>query len=200
MERVYVEESVLPEFEAECAKLAASFNAGDGMSDVKIGPMVSAMQRDAVAAQVDEAVAGGARIIAQAPIDLSAGGNYYPATVLSGLSHDSPINKTETFGPVVALSSFSGSEAEAVRLSNDTQYGLAAYVYSQDLTKASRVAMGIKAGQVGINNWSMNEAPAGCPWVGQKGSGFGYHSGADGWRQFSVPKSLIFNSVADLQT
>lgn len=170
-------------------------------TDIKMGPMVSAMQRDAVAAQVDEAVAGGARIIAQASVESTgARGNYYPATVLSGLSHDSPINKSETFGPVVALSSFNGSEEEAVRLSNDTEYGLAAYVYSQDLTKASRVAMGIKAGQVGINNWSMNEAPAGCPWVGQKGSGFGYHSGADGWRQFSVPKSLIFSSVDDLQT
>jgi acyl-CoA reductase-like NAD-dependent aldehyde dehydrogenase len=86
-----------------------------------------------------------------------------------------------------------------VRLSNDTEYGLAAYVYSQDLTKAARVAMGIKAGQVGINNWSLDAAPAACPWVGHKGSGMGYHSGMDGWRQFSIPKSLIFTTTEDLQ-
>ena len=120
--------------------------------------------------------------------------------MLSNLDEASPINTAETFGPVVALSSFDGSEAEAVRLANDSEYGLAAYVYSQDLDKATRVAMGIKAGQVGINNWSLDKAPASCAWVGQKQSGYGYHSGADGWRQFSVPKSLIFNAKEDLGT
>ena len=200
VERVYVDESVLPEFEAAVGKLAAEMVAGDGRDEsTKIGPMVSAMQRDAVAAQVDEAVAGGARIVAQATVPEGGGGNWYPATVLSGLAHDSAINGAETFGPVVALSGFDGSEAEAVRLSNDTEYGLAAYVYSQDLTKAARVAMGIKAGQVGINNWSLDAAPAACPWVGHKGSGMGYHSGMDGWRQFSIPKSLIFTTTEDLQ-
>ena len=199
VERVYVDAAILPEFEKRCAALATEFTAGDGLAQAsKIGPMVSAMQRNAVAAQVEQAVADGARIVAQATVP-SVGANWYPATVLSGLTHESPINQAETFGPVVALCSFDGSEAEAVRLANDTEYGLAAYVYSQDLVKAGRVAMGIKAGQVGINNWSLNEAPTACPWVGHKGSGFGFHSGADGWRQFSVPKSLIFNSPEDLQ-
>jgi acyl-CoA reductase-like NAD-dependent aldehyde dehydrogenase len=195
-----VEESVFPEFEAECAKLGAQWAAGDGMaSDSKIGPMVSAMQRDAVAAQVDAAVASGARIVAQAPVPDAPGGNYYPATVISGVTQDMAIQHSELFGPVVALASFSGSEKEAVDLSNDTEYGLAAYVYSKDLEKASRVAMGVQAGQVGINNWSMLNAPGGAPWVGHKASGVGYHSGADGWRQFSVPKTLVFESVADLR-
>eukprot|EP01043_Picozoa_sp_COSAG02_P039763 COSAG02_NODE_3162_length_7248_cov_147.217793_6_plen_467_part_00 len=199
VERIYVEESVLPEFEARCAKLGSQWAAGDGMtSGSKIGPMVSAMQRDAVAAQVNAAVASGARIVAQAPIPDAPGGNYYPATVLSGITQDMAIQHSELFGPVVALASFGGTEAQAVELSNDTEYGLAAYIYSKDLEKASRVAMGVKAGQIGINNWSMLNAPGGAPWVGHKASGFGYHSGADGWRQFSVPKTLVFESIEDL--
>ena len=201
VERVYVEQSILPAFEQRCGVLAAEFTAGDGMAESsKIGPMVSRMQRDAVAAQVEEAVSAGARIVAQAPAPCTeVSGNFFPATVLSGVMHEAAINQTETFGPVVTLCAFDGSETEAVRLANDTEYGLAAYVYSTDLGKAARVAMGIKAGQVGINNWSMNEAPASCPWIGHKNSGFGYHSGEDGWRQFSVPKSLIFNNAEDLK-
>ena len=85
-----------------------------------------------------------------------------------------------------------GTEDSAVALANDTDYGLAAYVYTTDLPKAQRCAMRIKAGQVGINNWTVANAPPSCPWIGHKSSGFGYHSGEDGWRQFSSPKSLIF--------
>ena len=59
--------------------------------------------------------------------------------------------------------------------------------------RAQRVAQGIRSGQVGINCYSLFHADPNCPWVGHKGSGFGYHSGADGWRQFSVPKSLVFD-------
>ena len=152
VERVYVAEAVLPEFEQACAKLAAGFTVGDGLdAGSKIGPMVSMLQRDQVAAQVDAAVAGGARLVHQGAAP--PGSNFYPATVLSGLKHEDPINQSETFGPVVALSSFDGSEAEAVRLANGTDYGLAAYVYSQDLPKAHRVAMGIQAGQVGSPGW-----------------------------------------------
>ena len=102
------------------------------------------------------------------------------------------IQSTETFGPVIALAEFDGSNASAVRLANATDYGLAAYVYTSDMERARRVASQIRAGQVGINCYSLFHAHAECPWVGHKGSGFGYHSGADGWRQFSVPRSLVF--------
>ena len=82
------------------------------------------------------------------------------------------------------MTPFDGSEAAAVTLANDTEYGLAAYVYTGDAAgKGQRVAMGIKAGQVGINCYSLFHANVKCPWAGQKGSGHGYHSGFDGWRQ-----------------
>jgi len=193
VERIYVDKAILPEFEAEVGALAKEWKAGNGNDpDVKIGPLVSAMQKERVASQVAAALESGARVVCRASAPTSGGGHFYPATVLSDVDHTSPLNSAETFGPVVAICAFDGTEAEAVRLANDSEFGLAAYVYTRDLQRASRVAMGIKAGQVGINSWSLAVAPAACPWIGMKSSGFGYHSGADGWRQFSVPKSLIF--------
>jgi acyl-CoA reductase-like NAD-dependent aldehyde dehydrogenase len=94
----------------------------------------------------------------------------------------------------------SGSESEAVRLANNTEYGLASAVYSTDLTKAHRVANLVRAGQVGINCYSLFHAGPDCPWVGHKGSGFGYHSGPDGWRQFSMPKSLVHEGAVPTDT
>lgn len=183
VERVYVAKAIKPQFEALCAAKAAAFLAADGFdADAKIGPMVSAMQRDAVQAQVDEAVKAGARVLVQAAVKpgAPAKATFFPATVLTDVGHSAAINRSETFGPVVVLSEFDGSEAEAARLANDTEYGLAAYVYTHDLARARRVASQIKAGQVGINNWSLAKAPTRCPWVGAKGSGFGFHSGNDG--------------------
>jgi acyl-CoA reductase-like NAD-dependent aldehyde dehydrogenase len=80
------------------------------------------------------------------------------------LSQDMLIQKAETFGPVIAMSAFSGKEEDAVKLANDTEYGLASYVYTNDLIKASRVARKIKSGQVGINCYSLIAAQPKCPW------------------------------------
>lgn len=231
VERVYVAQAVSARFEALCAAKAAAYVAGDGFdAEARIGPMVSAAQRDHVQAQVDDAVRKGARVLAQAAVKPGApvGATFFPATVLADVPASAAISRSKTFGPVVCLAAFDGSEAEAARLANDSEYGLAAYVYTRDLAKAARVAGQIKAGQVGINNWSLGKAPTRCPWVGAKGSGFGCHSGdegarahaalraslrlarlpdtppcrprslplgASGWRQFSVPKSLIFDEA-----
>jgi acyl-CoA reductase-like NAD-dependent aldehyde dehydrogenase len=162
--------------------------------------MVSELQRDQVRIQVDEAVKAGAKVLARGPVQsgVCAKGFFQEAVVLSDVTQDHAISHTETFGPVVAISSFDGTEASAIRLANDTAYGLAAYVYTGDLDKARRVAVGVQAGQVGINNYSLDKAPITCPWVGAKGSGFGHHSGVDGWQMFSVPKSLVFNSEGEV--
>ena len=196
VERVYVAEAIYDRFEAKCAALTAAQRAGPGKDETsKIGPLCSSLQRDNVANLVDAALDAGARKVCSAPA--AQGPNFYPATLLADVPHACAMSRDELFGPVVCLTKFDGSEAEAVRLSNDTDYGLAAYVYTQDLVKARRCAMQIKAGQVGINNWTVASAPPSCPWIGHKASGFGYHSGEDGWRQFSSPKSLIYTD-ADL--
>jgi len=209
IERIYVDQQVQEEFQQKIVGIAQTYKVGNGADEsVTVGPLVSKTQRDRVANQVDIAVEDGAKILYQSEIPSSNStndaadtttttttansSNYYPITVLTDLRQDMEIQRVETFGPVVALSTFDGSESEAIRLANDSEYGLSSYVYSTDLGKAARVARQIRSGQVGINCYSIAHAKMECPWVGHKGSGFGCHSGTDGFRQFSVPKSLVF--------
>lgn len=195
VERVYVDKNLKEAFEKKVVEIAKTYPVGDGSDETnKVGPLVSRMQRDRVAEQVGVAVKSGAKILYQSSVPDSGSdcSSFYPVTVLGEIKQGMDIQHLETFGPVVSLSTFDGSEEEAVRLANDTEYGLASSVYTTDIEKARRVARKIKAGQVGINCYSIDNADLRCPWVGHKSSGFGYHSGKDGWRQFSVPKSLVF--------
>jgi acyl-CoA reductase-like NAD-dependent aldehyde dehydrogenase len=110
--------------------------------------------------------------------------------VLADVDHALEITREETFGPVVSLSRFSGDENEAVRLANDTPYGLGANVYTGDLERGKRIARRIRSGQVGVNRY-LGGAP-GAPWVGARQSGFGFLGGVEGHRQFTVPKSISY--------
>ena len=108
-------------------------------------------------------------------------GTFYPPTVLSGVPHAAKeITQEETFGPVVALSPFDGTDEAAVTLANDSTYGLTASVYSGDVKRAGEIAAKISAGQVGINNNALSGArDVRSPFVGHKRSGYGSHSGAE---------------------
>lgn len=194
-ERVYVDNTIKEEFASKVIEIASSYKVGDGRNEEnKVGPLVSKLQRDRVAEQVDTALKSGAKLLYKSTIPESAPAeaSFYPVTVLGDVEQSNEIQKVETFGPVVSLATFDGTEEEAIRLANDTQYGLASAVYTTDSNKATRVARRIRAGQVGINCYSIDYANTAAPWVGHRNSGFGYHSGMDGWRQFSVPKSLVF--------
>ena len=188
VERVYVAEEVAPAFEELVAKKAAEWTAGSGFDDSsRMGPMVSAEQREKVASQVDEAVREGARLVLGGRATEGPGW-FYPATVLADVSQDLRISREETFGPVVSLTPFSGDEEEAVRLANDTPYGLGASVYTGDAERGLRVARRIRSGQVGVNRYL--GGAKGTPWVGARQSGFGFLGGVEGHRQFTVPKSI----------
>eukprot|EP00585_Thalassiosira_rotula_P012179 CAMPEP_0196141260 /NCGR_PEP_ID=MMETSP0910-20130528/9318_1 /TAXON_ID=49265 /ORGANISM="Thalassiosira rotula, Strain GSO102" /LENGTH=471 /DNA_ID=CAMNT_0041402373 /DNA_START=29 /DNA_END=1444 /DNA_ORIENTATION=+ len=196
VERVYIEESVKAEFEKKVVALAKEQKVGVPTDEgVTVGPMVSEMQLQNVKTQVEDSIANGATKLYESEIPAGAG-NYFPVTVLSGLNQNMLIQRNETFGPVVALSTFDGTEAKAIELANDTEYGLCSYVYTEDLKKGARVARKFRSGQVGINCYSIAAAQPGCPWIGHKGSGFGTHSGMDGFRSFSVPKSLVYTTSA----
>lgn len=194
VERIYVDRSIKQQFEDLCVRECQKVKAGpfDNAESV-IGPMVSSLQRDKVDSQVRDAVSHGARVLFTGDVigPNHAGNTYFPATVLTDLTQDMDITKEETFGPVVAIYEFDGTEEQAISMANDTNYGLAASVYSEDLDKCQRVSRHIRAGQVGINTWSLMCAPTRCPFVGHKESGMGYHSGVDGYRQYSVPKSIV---------
>ncbi|MEM9802856.1 MAG: aldehyde dehydrogenase family protein [Planctomycetota bacterium] len=188
VERVYVADEIADAFEEKVVAIARDWTHGDGRNKgVKMGPLVSEDQRAKVATQVDEAVADGATIRVGGALPEGAGW-FYPATVLTGVEQTHRITHAETFGPVVAVTRFSGDEDEAVRLANDTVYGLGANVWTGDAARGERVAGRIRAGQVGVNRY-LGGAP-GSPWVGARQSGFGYLGGPDGHRQFTVPKTI----------
>jgi len=193
VERIYVAESVYKEVQEKVKKIAAEYKVGNGMDPgVKVGPLVSSVQRDKVKEHVDDATRKGAALLYQGEVPPDCEGNFYPVTVLAGVKEGMRAYREETFGPVVSLCPFDGSEEEAIRLANDTEYGLASSVYTSDLDKAERVAGAIQAGQVGINCYSLEHMDVACPWVGHKQSGIGYHSGVEGFHQFSVPKTLVY--------
>lgn len=200
IERIFVADSIYSDFIAAAAQEAASsaYTVGNGMDPkVTVGPLVSDVQCDKVRAQVEDAVQQGATLLYQSDLfPATTSGSFYPVTVLADVKDTMKLYREETFGPVVCLSRFDGSEAEAVRLANDTEYGLASCVYTTDLDKATRVASQIDAGQVGINCYALEHMDVACPWVGHKQSGFGYHSGEEGFHNFSIPKTMVYSSAA----
>jgi acyl-CoA reductase-like NAD-dependent aldehyde dehydrogenase len=203
VERVYVEETVAADFERRVLQHAQGYVTGDGLvasEGPKIGPMVSELQRQTVHRHVQAAQKAGARCVLGGELPHGGKGTFYPPTVLADVPHAAKeVTQEETFGPVVALSKFDGADETAVALANDSTYGLTASVYSGDLKRAGRVASRIAAGQVGVNNNPLSGArDIRCPFVGHKRSGYGSHSGKDGWRQFSVPKSLLYTAPPPL--
>lgn len=188
IERVIVAEDVAEQFEALVLDKAKAWQHDPAAGDVrKMGPMVSERQREIVATQVEAARAAGARVLLGGNPD-DAPGYFYPATVVADVAREMSLSADETFGPVVALSRFSGTEDDAVALANDTPYGLGANVYTADRERGLRVASRIRSGQVGVNRYLTNMP--GSPWVGQKQSGFGYIGGIEGYRQFTSPKTI----------
>jgi succinate-semialdehyde dehydrogenase/glutarate-semialdehyde dehydrogenase len=178
-ERIYVHDSVAEAFETELAKRSRELVLGNGTDEAtQIGPMVNERQRTHVLEQVKAALASGARLV--------AGGTDHPdrfirPTVLADVTHDMAIMRDETFGPVACLQRFT-DEDEAVRLANDTPFGLGAVVFGEP-DHAHRVARRLQAGMVGVNK-SCGGA-SGSPWVGARQSGYGFQGSREGHRQFA---------------
>ena len=179
-ERIYVHDAVAEQFELAVARLTAEQRVGEGTAEgVTVGPMINERQRRHVLAQIDQAIAQGARVI--------AGGQghregFVMPTVLGDVTHEMDIMRAETFGPVACIGRFREID-EAVRLANDTPYGLGAVVFGTDRARAAAVARRLDAGMIGINKGC--GGASGAPWVGAKESGFGFHSGKEGHRQFT---------------
>ncbi|MEE2827807.1 MAG: aldehyde dehydrogenase family protein, partial [Myxococcota bacterium] len=184
-ERIYVLEPIADRFEEEVARLTTALKVGDGSAEgVEVGPMVNAAQRDHVLGQIDDALRAGARLLAGGK---GHQGNLLQPTVLAGLDHSMDIMRRETFGPVACIVRCA-DEDEAVRLANDTVYGLGAVVFGGNEERAAAVARRIRAGMVGINRGV--GGAQGSPWVGAKQSGFGYHGGPYGHRQFAQARII----------
>ena len=169
-------------------ELAKEWSYGVGGDDPKqIGPLVSASQRDRVVDHVSDALNGGARLLLGGSLPKGPG-FFYPPTVIADVPVESLLMKEETFGPVVSMAQFNGTEEEAISLANNTEYGLCATVFCGDIELGERVGRGICCGQLGINRY-LGDAP-GTPWVGRRHSGVGFLCGVEGVRQFTIPKSI----------
>lgn len=182
-ERIYVESNIADEFEQAVIQKASELVVGNGADEgVQIGPMVSAEQKSHVLAQLKQAKIDGATVaFGDTPMD----GNFVSMTVLTGLDHSMPIMMDETFGPIACIVRVSDAN-EAVRLANDTPYGLGAAVFGEK--EAEGVARQLTAGMVGVNQGC--GGASGTPWVGAGQSGYGYHGGRDGHRQFAQVRVL----------
>ncbi|HEU5058622.1 MAG TPA: aldehyde dehydrogenase family protein [Kofleriaceae bacterium] len=177
-ERIYVDRKVADRFVDLLVAETRKLPVGSGLDkETRVGPMVSAEQRDHVLRQIDRAVAMGAKV---AHGGSGHHGNFVMPTVLVDVRADMPIAQEETFGPVACVTAVAGEE-EAVRLANDTPYGLGAVVFAGP-ERAEKVARRLNAGMIGVNQ-SVGGAK-GTPWVGARESGYGFHSGVDGHRQF----------------
>jgi succinate-semialdehyde dehydrogenase/glutarate-semialdehyde dehydrogenase len=188
--RFFVEEPVAAEFARKLAQRMSALVVGPGTDEkTQVGPLVN---EDTVA-KVDELVKGALDGGAEAVTGGSrpdGPGFYYPPTVLTGVAADAPILRQEIFGPVAPIVTFTG-EAEAVRLANDTEYGLVAYVYTGDLARGLRVSEAIEAGMVGINRGLVSDPAA--PFGGVKQSGIGREGGHDGLLEYLESKYIAVN-------
>ncbi|HZQ27466.1 MAG TPA: aldehyde dehydrogenase family protein [Acidimicrobiales bacterium] len=187
--RMLVPRSRLAEAEDIAAKAAQSFTPGDPFADgTRLGPLVSAAQRDRVRAYINKGVEEGAKLVtggAEAPEGLDKGYFVQP-TVFSDVRNDMTIAQEEIFGPVLAIIPYD-TEDEAVELANDTVYGLAGGVWSGDPERAKQVARRLRTGQVEINGGSFNPL---APFGGYKQSGHGRELGKFGLEEFLEVKSL----------
>jgi aldehyde dehydrogenase (NAD+) len=166
---------------------AAAYQTGDPLDPAtRLGPVVSGAQRERVAAYIDKGVAEGARLVAGGSSNPHQTGHFVSPTVFADVTSEMTIAQEEIFGPVLSILRYS-TEDEALRIANDSAYGLAGAVWSGDEERATSFARRMRTGQVDINGGAFNVA---APFGGYKRSGVGRELGRYGLEEFLQPKSL----------
>ncbi len=194
IERAYVHEKIYNKFverAVECMKkLRPSHPNRDYTKpeNIDLGAMTTEFQCKVIEEHIADAVAKGARVLVGGKRE--PGSRHFPPTLLVDTTHDMLIAYEETFGPVLPIMKFK-DEAEAIKLANDSPYGLSASVWSKDLKKAKRVASKLKTGNVSINSHMLTEANPALPFGGVKNSGFGRYKGDEGILTFCYSKSIL---------
>ena len=185
--RFLIQDSIFEEFTEKITLAVSKLKTGDGLKkDVTVGPLINKAGLEKVQQHIEDAIAGGAKIRIGGRV---LKGLFFEPTVLSDVPIHSIIAHEETFGPVVSLFRFK-DEKEAIQLANNTEFGLAAYFYSQDVHRCWRVAEQIESGMVGINTGMVSTASA--PFGGIKQSGIGREGSKHGLEEFMEIKYLNF--------
>lgn len=188
--RIFVQQGIYDAFTAKLTEAVNQMKVGNGLEpDVSIGPLINQQGLDKVEAHVADALKHGARLVTGGARH-ELGGFYYQPTILANVQPGSLLMREETFGPVAPLIRFR-DEAEAVRMANDTESGLAAYFYTRDVGRAWRVAETLEYGMVGINEGMISTEVA--PFGGVKQSGLGREGSKYGIEEYLELKYLCFN-------
>jgi succinate-semialdehyde dehydrogenase/glutarate-semialdehyde dehydrogenase len=179
--RFLVHESVAEAFAEQMAQRMGDLRVGRGTEEgVQVGPLVSADQRDAVDELVVDAVEAGGKVLTGGQPGTGPG-YFYAPTVLTQVPSEARVFGEEIFGPVAPITTFR-EDAEALRMANDTEYGLIAYVFTNDLSRALALSEGLETGMVGVNQGVVSNPAA--PFGGVKASGYGREGGAEGIAEY----------------
>ncbi|MCW2854680.1 MAG: Aldehyde Dehydrogenase [Marmoricola sp.] len=188
--RFHVHESVAHEFGEKLAARMGGMTLGRGTeAGVEVGPIIDAVQRDKVAELVDDAVSKGAMCLTGGKKGDGAG-YFYEPTVLIDVSDDARVLSEEIFGPVAPIATFN-TDAEAIAAANNTEYGLVAYVFTKDLSRAFRICEALETGMIGLNQGIVSNA--GAPFGGVKQSGTGREGGNEGIAEYLDTKYVAIN-------
>ena len=190
--RILVQDKVYDAFAEKLAAKVKTLKVGNGMDEgVTTGPLIDAKAVAKVQEHISDAVAKGARVLAGGKPH-ALGGLFFEPTVLSGVNTGMKVTREETFGPVAPLFRFN-TEAEAIQMANDTEFGLASYFYGRDIGRIWRVAEALEYGIVGINTGLISTEVA--PFGGVKQSGIGREGSKYGIEDFLVIKYLCIGGI-----
>jgi succinate-semialdehyde dehydrogenase/glutarate-semialdehyde dehydrogenase len=185
--RIYVQRGIYDRFVSLLVEKTKLLKVGDGLEpDVQIGPMIDGNAVKKAAEHVEDAVKRGARVLCGGKA-LDRAGHFFPATVLADVSKESLCMKEETFAPVASVAKFE-TESEAIEAANSSPFGLAAYVFTRDLSRAFRLMEQVEAGMISINDGLPTTSNA--PFGGVKQSGWGRELGSEGLEAFLETKHI----------
>jgi len=186
--RFIVHQAVADEFAARVTERVQAFNIGRGTEeDVQIGPLINADAVQKADALVRDASYRGAKVLTGGH-PIQGPGTFYEPTVVTGVRPGSDILREEIFGPVLSIVTF-GDEDEAVRIANDTEYGLVGYAYTKDLARGQRLIESLQTGMLGLNVGVVSNAAA--PFGGVKQSGIGREGGFEGIQEYLSTKYTL---------